>query len=113
MKIRNLYEIKQEQVHKGTVLTWNLPTEEDFQSSVLFFNDNLVQPGVTTELHEHQNMEEIYYIINGVGKAKVGEEAREVREGDAVYIPPKHVHSLTNIGNYPLRFICLGAEIRE
>ena len=112
MKVRNLYEVERKEVHKGTVSAWNLFGREDFQSSVLFFNDNLVESGITTEPHEHQGIEEVYYIINGKGKARVGEEEREIREGDAIYIPPGEVHSLTNMGSHPLRFICLGAEIK-
>jgi mannose-6-phosphate isomerase-like protein (cupin superfamily) len=113
MKIRNLYKVKSEEAHGGTVLAWNLFTGEDFRSSVLFFNDNMLQPGVTIEPHEHQEMEEVYYVIYGKGRIRVGEEEEEIGEGDAVYIPPKQLHSLTNISDYPLRFICLGAKVRR
>lgn len=111
MDVRNLYMIKKEDPHSGTVSAWNLFTKKDFQSTVLFFNDNLVPPGITIEPHQHRDMEEVYYIIGGIGKVIIGEEERGVNEGDAVYIPPDKVHSLTNTGSRPLRFICLGATV--
>jgi len=113
MKISNLHRVKREEVHEGTVSAWSLLTEEDFRSGILFFSDNLVEPGVTTEPHEHQDTEEVYYIINGLGKVRIGEEEEEVGEGDAIYIPPARAHSLTNTGSYPLRFVCLGARIKK
>jgi len=110
MKVRDLHNVPREEKHGGTVSAWDLLTGGDFQSSVLFFNDNLVEPGTTIEPHEHESMEEVYYVISGTGRARVGDEETEVGEGSAVCIPPKKVHSLTNTGTYPLRFICFGIE---
>lgn len=108
MKLRNVHRVPREEPHGGTVLAWTLFTKEDFHSPVLFFNDNLVEPGKSIEPHEHSDIEEVYYILGGVGKIQVGSEEREVSEGDAIYIPPGELHSLANTGTHPLRFICLG-----
>jgi len=111
MKLRNVHRVPREEPHGGTVLAWTLFTGEDFQGPVLFFNDNLVEPGRAIELHEHTDIEEVYYILSGTGKIRVGEEEKGVGEGDAVYIPPGEPHSLTNTGTHPLRFICLGIAV--
>ena len=111
MKIRNLHQVERELVHGDTVLAWTLFQAEDFLSDILFFNDNLVQPGVAIERHEHKDVEEIYYIVSGRGKMTAGDEEEEVTGGDAIYLPPLKVHSsLENAGTHPLRFICVGAR---
>jgi mannose-6-phosphate isomerase-like protein (cupin superfamily) len=111
MRVKNLHETNEERVHSGTVSAWNLFREEDFQSNVLWFNDNLVQPGVTIEPHKHEDIEEVYYILHGKGRVKVGVNEKDVGPGDAIYIPIQKEHSLNNTGLFPLRFICLGVKI--
>jgi mannose-6-phosphate isomerase-like protein (cupin superfamily) len=111
VRVKNLHETNEERVHGGTVSAWNLFREEDFQSNVLWFNDNLVQPGVAIEPHKHEDIEEVYYILNGKGRMKIGVNEKDVVPGDAIYIPIQKEHSLSNTGLFPLRFICVGAKI--
>jgi mannose-6-phosphate isomerase-like protein (cupin superfamily) len=57
----------------------------------------------------NQEQEEIYFVIEGVGEMCLGSEKTELHSGQAVYIPPRVFHQLTNIGNTPLRMIyCYG-----
>jgi mannose-6-phosphate isomerase-like protein (cupin superfamily) len=111
VRIKNLHETSEGPVHSGTVSAWNLFREKDFQSNVLWFNSNLVQPGVAIEPHKHEDMEEIYYILNGKGRIKIGVNEKDVGPGDAIYIPIKKAHSLNNSGLFPPRFIYVGAKI--
>jgi mannose-6-phosphate isomerase-like protein (cupin superfamily) len=58
--------------------------------------------------HNHPQ-EEIYLILEGVGEMCVGDERRDVKGGQAVYVPPGVFHQLTNIGDEPLKMIyCYG-----
>lgn len=58
--------------------------------------------------HNHVQ-EEVYFILEGTVEMCVGEERRELRGGQAVYIPSNEFHQLTNIGRTPCRFIyCYG-----
>lgn len=65
-----------------------------------------VEPGLTTDAHYHPKTEEIYYVLSGVGRMRIGEEHRNVIPGDAIAIPPGAVHQITNTGNQPLIFLC-------
>ena len=57
----------------------------------------------------NQDQEEIYFIVEGTGEMCLGEEKQTVGTGQAVYIPSKVFHQLTNIGSTPLRMIyCYG-----
>ncbi|MBM4002436.1 MAG: cupin domain-containing protein [Planctomycetes bacterium] len=65
-----------------------------------------VEPGCTTVLHYHIRTEEIYYLLAGTGKVRVGEESRDVGPGDAIAIPAGQIHQITNTGANPLVFLC-------
>ncbi len=57
----------------------------------------------------NQEQEEIYFIVEGEGEMCLGEERAAVRTGQAVYIPPRVFHQLTNTGARPMRMIyCYG-----
>ena len=56
-----------------------------------------------------QDQEEIYFIVEGTGEMCLGEEKRAVMAGQAVYIPHRVFHQLTNTGDTPMRMIyCYG-----
>jgi len=57
----------------------------------------------------NQELEEVYFIIVGTGEMCLGEERGELTAGQAVYIPPRVFHQLTNTGAAPMRMIyCYG-----
>ena len=58
--------------------------------------------------HDHEQ-EEVYFILEGTGEACLGEERRILNAGQAMYIPPRIFHQLTNTGETPLKMIyCYG-----
>ncbi|HEY3454910.1 MAG TPA: cupin domain-containing protein [Bryobacteraceae bacterium] len=70
---------------------------------------------VTLEPHggqvpwHNQEQEEIYFIVEGTGEMCLGEEKHAVKAGQAVFIPPRVFHQLTNTGDTPMRMIyCYG-----
>ncbi len=46
----------------------------------------------------NQEQEEVYYIVEGRGEMCLGEERRQLAAGQAVFIPPRVFHQLTNTG---------------
>jgi len=54
-------------------------------------------PGKTLEAHVDP-MEEIYFILSGRGEMMVAGETKEVKPGDAIWIPAGAVHYLINPG---------------
>jgi mannose-6-phosphate isomerase-like protein (cupin superfamily) len=63
-------------------------------------------PGAATDPHRHPRTEEIYYIMRGAGWITVGIEQREVGPGDGILIPPGVRHTIHNVGQEPLVFLC-------
>jgi mannose-6-phosphate isomerase-like protein (cupin superfamily) len=62
--------------------------------------------GASTTPHHHVKTEEIYYILEGLGEMRVGNETRKVGPGDAIAIPSGESHQITNIGHDTLVFLC-------
>jgi uncharacterized cupin superfamily protein len=67
-----------------------------------------LQPTLSYEKHQHQDHEELYYIINRKGKIRIGEEERQIRDGDIIYIPESTEHTLTNNGEEMIEFLAFG-----
>lgn len=65
-----------------------------------------VPVGSATTAHYHRKTEEIYYILEGHGRMQIGDQAQEVRPGDAIAIPPGSTHQIANVGQVPLRLLC-------
>ena len=62
--------------------------------------------GTSTQEHYHKTTEEIYFIVSGTGRMKLGEELRDVEPLDAIAIPPTARHKIWNTGNVPLVLLC-------
>ena len=69
--------------------------------------------GGRTTPHFHRRTEEIYYIVAGRGLMQIGDESRAVGPGDAIAIPPGAVHTIANVGEGVLKFLCCCAPCYE
>ncbi|MDB4793631.1 cupin domain-containing protein [Methylacidiphilales bacterium] len=69
--------------------------------------------GSATQEHYHPKSEEIYYILSGAGRMKIGGDLREVGPLDAIAIPPGACHKIWNIGPEPLVLLCCCAPAYE
>ncbi len=60
--------------------------------------------------HFHKVSEEIYYVLLGKGRVRVGNKKEEIRQGDAVYIPIKAIHALENTSKTkPLKVLAISS----
>jgi mannose-6-phosphate isomerase-like protein (cupin superfamily) len=65
-----------------------------------------VGPGERTLPHRLKSTE-VYVIVEGRGRMRVGNEQADVGTGDTIVIPPGEVQSIENIGPDSLAFLCL------
>jgi mannose-6-phosphate isomerase-like protein (cupin superfamily) len=70
-------------------------------------------PGRQTSPHYHALTEEIYYILEGTGRMQIGDEVCQVGPGDAIAIEPGAIHTIENVGNGTLKFLCCCAPAYE
>lgn len=61
-----------------------------------------INPGNSIGLHQHDNEEEIYYIISGRGLVEDNGNKKEISANDAVLTGGGEFHSIENIGDEPL-----------
>jgi mannose-6-phosphate isomerase-like protein (cupin superfamily) len=66
----------------------------------------VVKAGGKTLPHRLKDAE-VYYVLEGRGLMRVGDETAEVAAGQAVYIPPLAVQSIENPGPGDLTFLCI------
>ncbi len=53
----------------------------------------------------NQEQDEVYFIVSGTGEMCLGTERQPVKAGQAVQIPPRVFHQLTNTGDEPMVMI--------
>lgn len=76
--------------------------------SITYVSLAKLQPTLSYQRHNHEDHEEVYYIIHGTGQIRIGSETAKFKDGDVIYIPEKSVHSITNDGNEMVEFLAFG-----
>lgn len=59
-------------------------------------------------LHYHEDMQEIFVIVQGEARITVGKETALLRRGDAVLIDSREVHEMRNEGNEDVEYLAIG-----
>jgi mannose-6-phosphate isomerase-like protein (cupin superfamily) len=65
-----------------------------------------LEVGKKTKLHKIKSSE-IYYILEGKGKLKIGDQVFNLKINDSAYVPPNSKQFIENIGSVKLRFLCI------
>lgn len=63
---------------------------------------NCFRPGQAHQAHAHAGQDKLYYIVEGLGEATVGQETYAVAAGDLVLAPADVLHSMKNTGTLDL-----------
>lgn len=66
-----------------------------------------VEPGRTTRWHRLDAITERYVVLEGHGRAEVGDQAYDVQPGDVVIIEPGLPQRITNTGDADLVFLAV------
>lgn len=74
-------------------------------STKLWLGLTIVDPGFSSNLHQHDDAEEIFYVLTGEGSIKVGDEEERIGPGSCIFIPPKTAHQLINTGSGELKAV--------
>lgn len=83
-----------------TVKVSRLDTEGAFEMIEI-----VVVPGGGPPLHVHEAFDEAFYILDGVLTAKIGDELVELAKGASAVVPAGTIHTWTNRGSQPVRFL--------
>lgn len=66
-----------------------------------------VEPGRTTRWHRLEATTERYVVLEGRGRAEVGDRARNVQPGDVIVIAPGMPQRISNTGDADLVFLAV------
>jgi mannose-6-phosphate isomerase-like protein (cupin superfamily) len=78
--------------------------KNDTLSKIESMNEAYLQPGEQVEAHSHEEAEEVFVFLTGVGEMKIDNQIVEIINGDVILVQPHEVHILTNTGNEPMKF---------
>jgi mannose-6-phosphate isomerase-like protein (cupin superfamily) len=67
-----------------------------FDSPHLFYDAYCLLPGQSQKVHAHENSDKVYYVLRGAGRFTVGEEERDLGEGEAVIARAGDPHGVRN-----------------
>lgn len=78
------------------------------------YMDHLLLPaGASDGLHRHMGVEEVYYVLDGDGEARVGGETAPIHKGDAIPVVMNEPHSFVNKGPHDLEFMIIGVSTQK
>ncbi len=69
-----------------------------FDSPRMFCDVYGLQPGQEQTAHAHTGADKVYFVLDGVGTFRIGDEEREVGHGYAVFAPAGQSHAVRNPG---------------
>jgi len=64
-----------------------------------------VPPGVSQELHSHEEAEQVYVVVGGTGTLSAAGDTETLEPGDLALIPPASDHTIANQGDAPLALV--------
>jgi quercetin dioxygenase-like cupin family protein len=85
------------------------PSDPGPELEVRYFE---VPPGAVTRLEKHEH-EHFVIVGEGAAEAIVGEDVREVRARDVVYVAPLQPHQFVNRGTATFGFFCIVTAHRD
>lgn len=64
-----------------------------------------IEPGGIADAHVHDEMEQVFIILEGEALFRIEDEEHRVGKDDIVFIPAKHVHHVTPVANNTLKML--------
>jgi oxalate decarboxylase/phosphoglucose isomerase-like protein (cupin superfamily) len=90
---------------KGLLHRWDYIKEAIPCSELTAFSFIELEPGAQIGNHQHLDNFEVYYFIEGEGKALDNDKEVLVEQGDMLITQKRGNHSLTNIGKGKFKFV--------
>ncbi len=118
MDVRSIEQVKPSLEHQGTVPVWWLFEPREMKERTLggyleLVSEFEVMGGGEVHTHRHHTYE-FYYVITGRGLMTIGEETREIRQGDLVMIPPDAPHSIRPVSaNASVRCLAFAVGLKD
>lgn len=78
----------------------------DQTAGTLYLGEVEIEPGFPgPPAHVHRQLHDMFYVLEGILTVRLGDEHREVPAGTFICVPPGVVHTFSNLGSTPVRFL--------
>ncbi|WP_119066351.1 cupin domain-containing protein [Rubrobacter indicoceani] len=67
-----------------------------FDSDKLFYDAYCLKPGQAQKVHAHDSSDKVYFVVSGTGSFTIGDETKELGEGNAVMAKAGERHGVAN-----------------
>lgn len=78
------------------------------KGQTMMVNWSLLPVGKSFQAHYHEDMQEVFIILNGNVLMTVAEAAIELSKGDAILIDPREVHKMENVCDEAVEYVVFG-----
>jgi len=78
------------------------------EGRVQMINWALLPAGKSFQAHYHEDMQEIFILVQGSTQICIGDETEELTTGDAVFVPVAAVHTMHNPHSEDAAYIAIG-----
>ena len=85
--------------------------DEDQLQGVARYGELTVAPGGSSAMVSYPAEEQMYFIVDGIGTLRYGDENTPVKKNDFVYLPAGVRHGVANPSDAPLRVMVMGYKI--
>jgi len=106
MSVQKRSEIKSIKGNEGTQIKQYFHPHNTLNGINYSLAQFTLEPGKRSKLHKISSSE-IYYILEGKGDIKIGEETYHIEKDDSVYVPPNSKQFIENSGLEDLKFLCI------
>jgi uncharacterized cupin superfamily protein len=103
-----------ERSHGDTFACRIAPVGAALESRMLGFNITVIPPGKRAfPYHAHRANEEMFFILEGEGTARIDGATHRIRKGDFISLPPGRdsAHQFINDSKAPLRFLAVSTMV--
>jgi mannose-6-phosphate isomerase-like protein (cupin superfamily) len=66
--------------------------------------------GMSFRPHYHEDLEEVFILLKGNARVRLGDEQAELGRGEAVVVPPPLIHEMENVGDEEVEYIVVGVS---
>ena len=105
--IRAIEKVPAAEVERATGAELQVLLGPDQGMPNFFTRQFTLAPGGRIPAHRHPDIEHQQVVLEGEMLLTLDGEQRQVRAGDAVFIPARVGHSYENRGPAPVRFLCI------
>jgi len=83
------------------------------RGQIMMVNWALLPVGKSFEAHYHEDMQEVFIVLNGTVTMTVNKQDHDLAKGDAIIIEPREVHTMANQCEQDVEYIVFGVSTEE